>query len=192
VFLSEPPESEARDASYAEDLESDGYVGNNTRLWAWRPEISRSFMELRTDLRKESALTEREWAVLVVSTVATLGDSYCSLAWGLRLAELTDDETAARVLAGQSATGLSKRETALSEWARRVVRDPNGTSQADVARLRDAELGDREIFEATAFIAFRLALALVNDALGAAPDKQLADAAPAQVRAAITFGRAPA
>ena len=192
MFLSEPPESEARDASYAEDLESDGYVGNNTRLWAWRPEISRSFMELRTDLRKESALTEREWAVLVVSTVATLGDSYCSLAWGPRLAELTDDETAARVLAGQSATGLSKRETALSEWARRVVRDPNGTSQADVARLRDAELGDREIFEATAFIAFRLALALVNDALGAAPDKQLADAAPAQVRAAITFGRAPA
>jgi uncharacterized peroxidase-related enzyme len=192
MFLSEPPESKARDALYAEDLEGDGYVGNNTRLWAWRPEISRSFMALRTDLRKGSALTERDWAVLVVSTVATLGDSYCSLAWGPQLAELTDDETAASVLGGHPAAGLTDRETALSEWARRIVHDPNGTSQADVARLRDAGLDDREIFEATAFIAFRLALAMVNDALGAAPDQQLANDAPHAVRAAVTFGRAPA
>jgi hypothetical protein len=39
VFLSEPPTSEAAEAAYAEDLECDGYVGNLTRLWSWRPDL---------------------------------------------------------------------------------------------------------------------------------------------------------
>jgi hypothetical protein len=72
------------------------------------------------------------------------------------------------------------------------VRDPNTTTDSDVARLREVGLGDREIFEATAFIAFRLAFSTVNDALGAAPDRQLADAAPDVVRAAVSYGRPPA
>ena len=41
------------------------------------------------------------------------------------------------------------------------------------------------------FVAFRLAFSTVNDALGAVPDKQLADAAPEPVRAAVSYGRAP-
>ena len=111
---------------------------------------------------------------------------------GARLAELTDEETAAQVLAGQPAPELSDREAALADWARRVVRDPNGTSAGDVARLRDARFDDREIFEATAFSAFRVAFSTINHALGAAPDKQLAEEAPRAVRAAVEFGRAPA
>jgi alkylhydroperoxidase family enzyme len=117
--------------------------------------------------------------VLVVSTASTMNDSYCSLAWGARLAELTDDVTAAQVLSGESAPGLSERETALADWARCVVGDPNGISSSDVARLRNAGFADREIFEATAFIAFRHAFSTINDALGAAPDHQLAEEAPA-------------
>jgi len=53
-------------------------------------------------------------------------------------------------------------------------------------------LSDREIFEATAFVALRLAFATINGALGAAPDLQLAEAAPEPLRSAITFGRSPA
>ena len=45
--------------------------------------------------------------------------------------------------------------------------------------------------EATAFVAFRLAFSTVNDALGAAPDKRLADDAPHAVRDAVSFGRPP-
>jgi uncharacterized peroxidase-related enzyme len=192
VFVAEPPASEGRDALYAEELESDGYVGNNTRLWAWRPEILTGFAELRAGLMKSSTLSDREWAVLVTSTASTMNDAYCSLAWGARLARLTDDATAAQVLTGHPASALTDRESALLDWARHVVRDPNGTTSDDAARLRDAGLGDREIFEATAFIAFRQAFSTVNDALGAAPDRQLADEAPDAVRAAVTFGRAPA
>jgi hypothetical protein len=50
-------------------------------------------------------------------------------------------------------------------------------------------LSEQEIFEATVFIAFRLAFSTVNDALGARPDWQLAAAASPEVRDAVTFGR---
>jgi alkylhydroperoxidase family enzyme len=86
---------------------------------------------------------------------------------------------------------LNEREAALAGWARQVVRDPNAATDDDVARLRRVGLTDREIFEATTFIAFRLAFSTVNDALGAAPDQQLSAEAPALVRAAVGYGRAP-
>jgi uncharacterized peroxidase-related enzyme len=191
MFLGEPPRSEARDAMYAEERESEGYVSNHTRLWSWRPDLDKGFFALRTSLMESSALSDREFAVLVTSTAAALGDSYCALAWGPRLAGLSDDETAAHVLAGEPTAALSEREAALAAWARRVVGDPNATTSQDVAGLREVGLGDGEILEATAFIAFRLAFSTVNDALRAAPDRELAGEAPDAVRAAVNFGRAP-
>jgi uncharacterized peroxidase-related enzyme len=191
MFLREPPEDEETAAAYAEEREADGYVSNNTRLWSWRPDLLREFLGLRSGLLRTSALTERESAVLVTSTAATLGDSYCALAWGARLAELSDDDTAAHIISNEPAPALSEREAALRDWARRVVADPNATTEADVAGLRDVGLGDKEIFEATALIAFRLAFSTINDALGAAPDSQLAEATPDVIREAVSFGRPP-
>jgi uncharacterized peroxidase-related enzyme len=190
TFLGELP-GEATDAAYAEDLETDGYVWNMTRLWCWRRDFHDSFAALRSSLMSSSALTERDWAVLVTATAAERNDSYCSLAWGRRLAKLSDDATAAQVIADVPAPELSEREAALGTWARQVVRDPNATTSGDVERLREVGLGEREIFEATSFVALRLALSTINDALGAAPDEQLAAAAPELVRAAVSYGRAP-
>jgi len=48
---------------------------------------------------------------------------------------------------------------------------------------------DRQIFEATMLIAWRMAFSTVNDALGAQPGAQLAAAAPAPVCAAVSYGR---
>ena len=95
------------------------------------------------------------------------------------------------MLKGKAEASLTARDTALAQWARKVVADPNATGQADVDQLRAAGLSDREIFEATVFVAFRLAFSTVNDALGISPDRQLADAAPAQVRSAVNYGRQP-
>ncbi len=191
TFLGEAPPSEAKEAAFAGSRDDDGYVSNWTRMWCWRPDLLRAFAELRASLMGSSALADRDWAVLVTATAAERNDSYCSLAWGSRLAKLSDDATAAQVIAGDPAPTLSEREAALANWARQVVRDPNATTEGDVARLRELGLGDQEIFEATAFIAFRLAFSAINDALGAAPDKQLADAAPGLVRAAVDYGRSP-
>ena len=174
---------------YDEDVANDGYVWNNTRLWGYRPDVIREFVELRTRVTAGSSLSEREVAVLVAATAGAGRDSYCALAWGARVAKLAGDDAAVAVLTGAESAALSPREAALATWARAVVRDPNGTAQADVDALRAAGLDDREVFDATAFVALRLAFLVVDDALGAAPDAPLAAAAPPAVRAAVTFGR---
>jgi uncharacterized peroxidase-related enzyme len=190
MFLPEPPSSELTAAFYEDDRESDGYINNLTRLWCWRPDVLQGFIDLRARLVDESELTEDDIAVLVTATAAARSDSYCALAWGTRLADRTDDRTAATVLAG-SVDDLDPRRAALATWARRVVVDPNAIVSSDVERLRGVGLSERAIFEATVYIALRLAFSTVNDALGAPPDRELAERAPARVRDAITFGRPP-
>jgi uncharacterized peroxidase-related enzyme len=188
AFVSDPPVDAAVAAAYDADLESDGYVNNLTRVWCWRPDVLASFQALRAELLKASGLSAREVAVLTSATAAARGDPYCALAWGDRLAKLADEEAAAKVLQGEPA-GLSDREEALARWSRQVVVDPNTTTQADVERLRWAGLSDREIFEATAYISFRLAFSTINDALGAPPDQELVERVPVLVREAVTYGR---
>jgi uncharacterized peroxidase-related enzyme len=189
-FLAEPPATEHTTRLYEEERAEDGYVWNVTRLWSWRPETYEGLAALRSALMSTSRLTERDWAVMVTATASALRDSYCSLAWGPKLAALSDPETAAAVINGADRPGgLSEPEAALAAWARQLVRDPNGTSLTDIERLREVGLGDREIFEATTFIALRLAFSTVNDALGAAPDQQLADRAPAPIKNAVSYGR---
>jgi hypothetical protein len=56
MFLGEPPASQATEAAYAADRDSDGYVGNVTRLWCWQPDLLTSFAALRANLMKNSAL----------------------------------------------------------------------------------------------------------------------------------------
>jgi alkylhydroperoxidase family enzyme len=77
----------------------------------------------------------------------------------------------------------------MAAWARKVATVPNATTPADVEALREAGLDDGQIFAITAFVALRLAFSTVNDALGAQPDAQLAASLPAEVRAAVTYGR---
>jgi uncharacterized peroxidase-related enzyme/YbgC/YbaW family acyl-CoA thioester hydrolase len=186
AFLGDPPETTAVSAAYEADLTSDGYINNSTRVWCWRPDLLASFQALRADLLAESSLSPREVAVIVAATAAARGDAYCALAWGSRLAELSDEATAARVLQGRDAN-LSERETALADWSRQVVHHPSATTRDDVMRLRNTGFSDQEIFEATAWIAFRMAFSTINGALGATPDPQLAEKAPRLVRESVTW-----
>jgi alkylhydroperoxidase family enzyme len=191
-YLGDPPVSDAVEQAYEENRSADGYIWNVTRLWSWRPDLAESYTEIRSRLMETSALSDRDFAVLVASTAGALKDSYCSLAWGRKLAALTDGETAAAVVSGQEAGLLSEREETLAAWARQIVRDPNATTRADVDALRRIGLDDREIFEATLFVGLRLAFSSVNDALGTAPDRQLAEAVPEELRTAVAYGRPPA
>jgi hypothetical protein len=77
----------------------------------------------------------------------------------------------------------------MATWARKVARDPNATTPADIQALRDTGLDDGQIFAITAFVALRLAFSTINDSLGAQPDAQLAQSLPQEVRAAVTYGR---
>jgi uncharacterized peroxidase-related enzyme len=189
-YLEEPDRSADVQALYDEDLTDDGYVWNVSRLWAHQPQTVAQLFELMSQAFKPSGLRFRQRAILVAATASTLGDSYCSLAWGGKLAGAADPALAAAVLSGSDA-GLTDQERALARWARKVARDPNATTPADVQALRDAGLDDGQIFAVTAFVALRLAFSSINDALGAQPDAQLAESLPDEVRAAVTYGRPP-
>jgi len=84
---------------------------------------------------------------------------------------------------------LDPTERALARWARKITLHPNTTEDHDVQALRDAGYDDAQIFAITAFVALRLAFSSVNDALGARPDRELSETAPASVRDAVTYGR---
>jgi uncharacterized peroxidase-related enzyme len=189
-YLEEPERSADVQALYDEDLADDGYVWNVSRLWAHQPQTMAQLFELMSQAFKPSGLCFRQRAILVAATASTLGDSYCSLAWGGKLAGAADPALAAAVLSGTDA-GLTDQEQALAVWARKVARDPNATTPADVQALRDAGLEDGQIFAVTAFVALRLAFSTINDALGAQPDAQLAESLPDEVRATVTYGRPP-
>ena len=79
----------------------------------------------------------RERGIMVAATASTLGDSYCSIAWGWKLGNETDPDLAASVLVGRD-DGLTERERAMATWAARWRGDANATTEADVQALRDA------------------------------------------------------
>ena len=189
MFISAPDESADSAALYKSSADAEGFVMNFSRAWAWRPDVFAGFATLRQQLTSHSALTRRDLAILVCATAAELGDSYCSLAWGRTLATEAGAAAAAAVIQNSGGDGLGVRDHALAAWARCVVADPNATTGDDVERLRDAGMTDREIFESTVFVAFRLAFSTVSDALGINPDWQLAAQVPHQVLAAVDFGR---
>ena len=192
MFIEAPPPSGETERVYKSSADSQGFVMNLTRAWAWRPDVFEGFAALRNQLTNASTLSRRDQAVIVCATAAQLGDSYCCYAWGRTLVQEGGPESAAAIIKATDSDALTRRDRALAAWARKVAAAPNATSDADVESLRQEGFSERDIFEATAFIAFRLAFSMVNDALGVQPDWQLAETAHPAVGQAITFGRAAA
>jgi uncharacterized peroxidase-related enzyme len=187
-FLGAAPVSAEAQELYDDDLAEDGYVWNVSRLWAHQPDTLKQLFGLMSQAFARSGLSFRQRGILVIAAASALGDSYCTLAWSGKLGKAENDALVAAVLNGSGA-GLTDQEQALATWARKVAADPNATQAADVQALREAGLDDGQIFAVTTFVAFRLAFSTINDALGAQPDAGLAQALPAEVREAVTFGR---
>jgi alkylhydroperoxidase family enzyme len=184
-FLTAPEPTPQAQRLFDDDIAELGYPMNSSRLWAYQPATLAGLFDL---MRGAQKLDLRQRGILVSACASTLGDSYCSLMWGSRLATASDATTAAGVLHGHDHE-LSAAERAMAGWARKVARDPNGTSAADVQALRDAGFDDEQIFAITVYVALRIALSTVNDALGVRPDAQLRSTAPAAVLDAVAYGR---
>ena len=161
---------------------------NVSRLWAYMPTTLDGLSDLMGQATQAGSLTLRQRAVLVTAAASTLGDSYCSLAWGKKLAAESGSDVAVAVIRGED-EGLDAEERALAQWARAVATDPNAIDAADVQGLRDAGFDEVQIFAITTFVALRLAFSTINDALGARPDRQLGSSTPEPVVSAVTFGR---
>jgi alkylhydroperoxidase family enzyme len=187
-FLGVPETTAEAQRLFDDDVSEVGYVMNVSRLWAYQPATLVGLFDLLRETTLAHALDVRQRGILVAACASAFGDSYCSLAWGRKLAEVTDTRTASGVLRGDD-DALTPGERAMASWARKVARDPNHTGGADVQVLRDAGFTDSQIFAITVFVALRLAFSTVNDALGVRPDAALRSTAPDAVLDAVTFGR---
>jgi alkylhydroperoxidase family enzyme len=187
-FLGAAEETDAVRALYDGDLAQDGFVMNLSRVWAHSPELKDRLAGLMVEAATAAGLTFRQRGVLVAATASTRGDSYCSLAWGTRLAGELGADAAAAVLRGDDSV-LDPPERALARWARQIARDPGGTGPGDVQALRDAGFDDAQVLALTVYAACRIAFSTVNAALGASPDAEYREFAPAPVLAAVTYGR---
>jgi alkylhydroperoxidase family enzyme len=187
-FLELPGITPEAQTLFDEDVAEDGYVMNVSKLWAYNAPLVNNLFGLMGQAIAGQDLSFRQRGILVAACASSLGDSYCSLAWGSKLAGVSDSETAASVIRG-SDEGLNEDERVLASWARKVAKDPNHTTMQEVAALRSAGFNDGQIFAITAFVALRLAFSTVNDALGVGPDPELHAAAPSAVAEAIRFGR---
>jgi uncharacterized peroxidase-related enzyme len=187
-FLAAPEPDEEAQKLFDDDVAELGYVMNVSKLWAYQPATVAHLFDLMGETHATQTLTIRERGILVTACASTLGDAYCSLAWGSKLAGKSDAETAAGVLRGDDER-LTPAERAMAGWARKVAKDPNSTTPADVQELRDVGLSDAQIFAMTVYVALRLAFSTVNDALGARPDAAFRTTAPEAVRDAVTYGR---
>jgi uncharacterized peroxidase-related enzyme len=188
-FLAAPAPTPERQSLFDSDEQDLGYVMNLTRVWAHQPATKQGLMDLMGMASDGGALTQRQKGVLVSACASAMGDAYCSLAWGGRLAAEAGADVAAGVLVGDDAA-LEPSERALARWARQVARDPNGTTEADVDGLRAAGFDDAQVFAITCFVALRIAFSTVNDALGVPPDHELVERIPPAVSGAVTYGRA--
>lgn len=191
TFLGEPAPSEAQQKMYDADVAEDGYVWDNSRLWAHQPALDEALSALIAATSKAAGLSNREKAMLVIGQAAAIGDSYCSVAWGRWLTEWEDAETAAAALRRDEAP-FNERERALAMWARAIAEHPNRTTPEDIELLRAVGFDDPQILALTLYAALRMALSTTNDALGARPDQALIDMLDPAVRTAITWGRLPA
>jgi uncharacterized peroxidase-related enzyme len=187
-FLARAEITAAGQALLDEDLDEMGFVMNASRLWAYRPETLTALFGLMADVTSVPRFTVRERGILVTATASAIGDSYCSVAWGTRLAEAAGPGVAAGVLRGDDGA-LGPAEQAMAAWARKVAKNPNATSADDVQALRDVGFSEASIFAMTVFVALRIAFSAVNDALGAHPDAEYQAVAPPEILAAVTYGR---
>jgi hypothetical protein len=72
---------------FNEDTAELGYVMAATRLWAYQPTAMTCLFDLARQITAGQTLSVCQRSILVTSCASALGDSYCALVWGNRLAE---------------------------------------------------------------------------------------------------------
>jgi uncharacterized peroxidase-related enzyme len=188
TFLSAPQVDDQVQAMYDGDVAQMGFVMNLSAVWAHLPDAHERIFDQLGAAAAAAGLSFVDRGILVVATATTIGDSYCSLAWGRKLTDAAGVEVVRAVLTGDDGP-LDDRQRALATWARKVAGAAVRTTEADVEALRAAGFDETQIVAVTVFVAQRMAFSTVNAALGAAPDAELGETVDPSVRAAVTWGR---
>lgn len=133
-----------------------GFVPNVLRAWLLRPEKLRTFIASYDALMLgPSGLSklEREMIAVVVSSQNRC--YYCLVAHGAAVRKLSGDPQLGEMMAfNYRVAELSERQRALLDFAVTLTERPHEVGEAHRQRLRDAGLGDEDIFDAAEVASF--------------------------------------
>src|SRR5690348_6783461 len=100
TFLSLPEPSGAVQQMYDDDTSARGFVMNLSTVWGHHPQLRHDLFDLFARAADSAGLSVRQRAIVITAAASTRGDSYCSLAWGEKLAKEAGAGAAAGVLRG--------------------------------------------------------------------------------------------
>ena len=190
AFIDDIPEAEASEevaALYEAERAEQGFVDNQTLLFAHRPRVLEGWEQLKGAIT--GSMDTRRYELVTLAAARRLRSTYCMLAHGQVLAErFFDPEEVRRVALDHSTAGLDALDVAVMDLAQKVVDDATSVTQEDVDRLRGLGLADADIFDVVAAAAARCFFSKVLDALGAQADAAYAELEPA-LRDVLVVGR---
>jgi uncharacterized peroxidase-related enzyme len=171
-------------AIYEGDRKNMGYVPNHAMVFSLRPEVLEAWRAFQGSIRKNLRL--RRYELVTLAAAMELKCRYCLLAHGTILINNGISlEQLRLILTNFHEAGLEHDEVTMLEFARKIIRNANEISQADIDELRRLGLDDVEILDITLTATMRSFASKTFDALGARPDavykeleQQLSDLLP--------------
>jgi uncharacterized peroxidase-related enzyme len=191
MFIEVPEQAESDESVadwYDKQRTAWGYLPNYAPAFATRPDIAHAWNALNTTIRE--GMQRRRFELATISAARALRSTYCTAAHSKFLRDIVGDEGSMRATTdGSGGAGLDAADHAVMDFAAHVVTDAASISAADVQRLRESGLNDRDIADVVFAAAARAFFATVLDALGVEADPQLADTFDPQLRDRMIVGR---
>jgi len=185
--VSDENASAAAAEGFAADRERLGYVPTYSRLLAHHPAAVQAWQQLNGSIKAEMDL--RRYELVTLAAARRLRSSYCSLAHGSVLVQqFLDPEALRRVALDRRDAGLDEVDVAVMDLAEKVVDDATSVTEADVQRLRDLGLSDKDVLDVVLAASARCFFSKTLDALGAEPDAEFLTLDPA-LREVLVVGR---
>ena len=171
----------------ATDIERVGYLHNYIRMFSLHPAAYQAWRGLVGAIAKP--MDERRYELATFSAANRLRSSYCSLAHGQVLVDKFLEPSVVEVLVEDpDSAGLDDADTLIVQFAAKVAEDASTITEADIDRLRDAGLSERDILDVVLAAAARCFFSKVLDATGTLADSIYNEMEP-ELREALTVGR---
>ncbi len=143
-------------AVFAKCVEKLGLVPNVLQAYSFKPQRLRHFMAMYNELMLgPSGLSklEREMVAVVVSSANRC--YYCLVAHGQAVRRLSGDaELGEMMVMNYRIAKLDRRQRAMLDFAWKLTTTPHDVGDADRAALREAGLGDSDIFDLAEIVGF--------------------------------------
>jgi uncharacterized peroxidase-related enzyme len=152
-----------------------------------RPDVYEAWQHLLGTIK--TGLDPRRYELATIAAARRMRSSYCMLAHGSVLVEkYMPAEELQAVVADHRAAGLDDVDVAIMDLAEKVADDASSVTQADVDRLRELGLSDKDVLDVVLAAAARCFFTKVVDGVGAQPDARYAAMDPA-LRDPLVVGR---